>query len=199
MPDPYSNGGWDSILPHEWWRKLWKLEIQSKLAIFVWRVCYNCLPTMNALRKRNITVLNVCPICKCKTEFVEHALFSCHRSTKIQTTIFQSVWRDSFKRHTCLDIWLESCDYLIEDQLTRVCLVTWAILNDRDKTNPRQLIPLIESIYEWIVDYESKISSQHLNSGVAILAKSLPVNCLGKDATIIHVDATCKVGYNCVG
>lgn len=40
-----------------WWPCLWKIKIPAKIAIFVWRSCYECLPTRVSLRKRKLDVL----------------------------------------------------------------------------------------------------------------------------------------------
>ncbi|KAK3182761.1 hypothetical protein Dsin_030047 [Dipteronia sinensis] len=64
-----SNGG-DS-----WWKKIWSIEVPSKVRIFLWRACKDYIPTMVNLAKQGIDVNGVCHICGKDFETTLHALW----------------------------------------------------------------------------------------------------------------------------
>ncbi|TXG50764.1 hypothetical protein EZV62_023288 [Acer yangbiense] len=58
-----------------WWKKLWSLELPSKIRIFYWKACKEILPTMLLLYKRGMVVSDLCPFCGDEPESVDHALW----------------------------------------------------------------------------------------------------------------------------
>ncbi|KAK3210788.1 hypothetical protein Dsin_015494 [Dipteronia sinensis] len=60
-----------------WWKSLWKLQIPSKIKVFVWKACHNMLPSFEVLARRKILVDRRCPMCKSKSESIIHGLWSC--------------------------------------------------------------------------------------------------------------------------
>jgi len=57
------------------WKKLWKLQVSSKVKHCIWRECTNSLPTQKSLRSRHIEVDLICNICNQETETVVHAMW----------------------------------------------------------------------------------------------------------------------------
>ena len=45
------------------WRKIWNLEVRSKVKNFLWRVTMNVLPTNDNLIRRTIEVMSICSLC----------------------------------------------------------------------------------------------------------------------------------------
>ncbi|KAL5737670.1 hypothetical protein ACOSP7_030431 [Xanthoceras sorbifolium] len=70
-----------SRAPSPWWKKLWALQLPSKIKIFCWRACREALPTRDSLLKRGIGVSNLCPLCARVPESVDHALWGCKVSS----------------------------------------------------------------------------------------------------------------------
>ena len=59
------------------WKRLWHLNLPTKVKIFAWRACINGLPTMDAICIRGISNNRVCPICKKDPKCINHAFLSC--------------------------------------------------------------------------------------------------------------------------
>ncbi|KAL5809464.1 hypothetical protein ACOSQ3_030155 [Xanthoceras sorbifolium] len=68
-----------SLGPDGWWKKLWLLQIPSKIKIFAWRAFKDILPTLAVLFKRDITGTACCSYCTDAVENVDHVLWSCVR------------------------------------------------------------------------------------------------------------------------
>ncbi|KAI8546705.1 hypothetical protein RHMOL_Rhmol07G0140800 [Rhododendron molle] len=64
-------------LAKEVWKVLWKMKVPNKNKNFWWRVCRNILATKKNLFKRRCAQDNLCPICDCEVESIDHMLFMC--------------------------------------------------------------------------------------------------------------------------
>ena len=74
------------------WSKLWKLDVPSKVKIFLWRLAQQSIPTADVLHHRNMSTVDSCGLCGA-TDSWQHSLLHCH--------VACSVWalkrRRSFK------------------------------------------------------------------------------------------------------
>ena len=59
------------------WKKVWGLEVPSKVKNFVWRACREALPTRKNLQRRKIVPSGICDLCKAEEEDCSHSLFFC--------------------------------------------------------------------------------------------------------------------------
>ena len=59
------------------WKKVWHLNILSKIKIFAWRACVDALPTMVNLKKRGIGEIDLCPCCGREMESIFHSIIRC--------------------------------------------------------------------------------------------------------------------------
>uniref|UniRef100_A0A803Q1S7 Reverse transcriptase domain-containing protein n=1 Tax=Cannabis sativa TaxID=3483 RepID=A0A803Q1S7_CANSA len=73
----------DSKSSNDWWKKLWALPLPPKLKHFLWRVCYDILPTSRNLFNRKTLHSPHCSRCHYHDETLEHALFRCPASQKL--------------------------------------------------------------------------------------------------------------------
>ena len=74
------------LLDSFFYRLVWKLFIPKTIAVFIWRLSLNRLPTLDNLRKRNIMMQNLaftCHFCQQQEKFVEHTLFTCNFASNI--------------------------------------------------------------------------------------------------------------------
>ncbi|OMO95972.1 reverse transcriptase [Corchorus olitorius] len=70
------------------WRKIWKLNVATKLQNFLWRACRNIIPTKENLVKRHCSYDPVCVRCNEDVESLEHILFFC--------PFAQAAWKASY-------------------------------------------------------------------------------------------------------
>ncbi|KAH9665893.1 putative reverse transcriptase/RNA-dependent DNA polymerase [Citrus sinensis] len=59
------------------WRRLWKLEVPSKVKNFLWRAATNVLPTYDNLLRRRVQVLPLYVVCNTCNESIIHILVDC--------------------------------------------------------------------------------------------------------------------------
>ncbi|KAF7842396.1 reverse transcriptase [Senna tora] len=59
------------------WTDIWRINICHKVKHFLWRICWNSIPTKENLFNRKCSPSPACPICKVEVETVEHLLFFC--------------------------------------------------------------------------------------------------------------------------
>lgn len=93
--------GWEVAMAlreetQKYFRKLWRLNIQSKIKIFIWKAIHAILPSHLHLVLRDITTNNLCPHC---TEFPEQCvvkLFSVAASVTLEGSFV----------HGCLELGL---------------------------------------------------------------------------------------------
>ena len=65
------------------WKKVWHLNIPSKIKTFAWRACVDALPTMMNLKKRSIGVTENCPCCGRKVESIFHSIIRCEVAKRV--------------------------------------------------------------------------------------------------------------------
>lgn len=59
------------------WSRLWKVQVPSKVRIFVWRLAHTSLPTGTTRHKRKMATSLVCSICSAAEDTWRHSLISC--------------------------------------------------------------------------------------------------------------------------
>jgi hypothetical protein len=62
------------------WKNVWKLQIPSKVKIFIRRALHGILPLKGILANRHIGNVGSCPICGLGAEDVIHLLFTCTKA-----------------------------------------------------------------------------------------------------------------------
>lgn len=60
-----------------WWTRVWKLNLPSKVKVFILRVFHGILPCFSALARWGVNYQHSCPICLACAETVEHHLWFC--------------------------------------------------------------------------------------------------------------------------
>lgn len=74
------------------WRKLWRIQVQSKVKIFLWRLHYNFLLVAVNLRKRGCEVTNNFYFCHFPDETSTHVLLYCWWARAIWNALGFSYW-----------------------------------------------------------------------------------------------------------
>ncbi|KAL5798070.1 hypothetical protein ACOSQ2_002890 [Xanthoceras sorbifolium] len=136
-----------SRAPSPWWKKLWTLQIPSKIKIFYWRACREALPTRGCLFKRGIGDSNLCPFCSRVPESVDHALWGCKAS--------RSYWKEcpffselnSLRSVDFFDrfVWVFSCCSL--KQVLCFVVGSWFAWSDRNLRIHNVLPPPVSDLW----------------------------------------------------
>ncbi|GMP82024.1 hypothetical protein CsSME_00036510 [Camellia sinensis var. sinensis] len=84
------------LLPPNFWKHIWTLQVPQKIRHFWWRFCKNLLATKVNLSKCRCAASNMCSVCLKEEESVEHLLFDCGWT--------KAVWFGSMLKWTKLKI-----------------------------------------------------------------------------------------------
>jgi hypothetical protein len=69
------------------WKTLWKLQIPSKIKIFIWRALHVIIPLKCVMANRHIGNSSECSICKQGPEDIQHLLFMCPTAQDLWTQL----------------------------------------------------------------------------------------------------------------
>ena len=72
------------------WKKLWKLQLNDRLKLFLWKIAWDIIPTKSRLNHfLNLSPSDLlCPFCKFEVDFVSHIFFRCFFSRVAWKTFF---------------------------------------------------------------------------------------------------------------
>jgi hypothetical protein len=65
------------------WKAVWRLKIQSKIKIFLWRALHGILPLKSILANRHVGNSGQCPVCSQAPEDVMHLIFQCDTAKQL--------------------------------------------------------------------------------------------------------------------
>ncbi|KAF7830887.1 ribonuclease H [Senna tora] len=65
------------ITDEEGEESIWKLPVLSRFKVFLWRMCLDILPTVEALERRGMLIEDKCPWCNIENETGYHVLVEC--------------------------------------------------------------------------------------------------------------------------
>ncbi|GMN49620.1 hypothetical protein TIFTF001_018782 [Ficus carica] len=73
----------------KWWKRLWKLNVPSKVKILIWHVYHNALPVRDLYAKRwvNCPCPRSCPCCREEVEDVSHIFLRCAAALECKATL----------------------------------------------------------------------------------------------------------------
>ena len=132
------------------------MEVPSKIRIFLWRLAHHSLPTTDVLKRRNMSVQNICPLCGCLDSW-RHALVSCTMSRCIWAlSDDELVSRMTANEEPNARLWLfQLSDEMDHDSFTRMAVTLWSVWYVRRKAvyesifqSPQQTIYFVENFIE---------------------------------------------------
>ncbi|KAK0603914.1 hypothetical protein LWI29_010068 [Acer saccharum] len=111
----------------DWWKKMWKIEIPLKIKIFIWKACFDWIPTRGNLGRRGINCDETYQICGKSRESTLHALWECSKlkyarvwwlpSGKFYKTYFNSVF----------DLLGFYSKLLTKGEIELFCIIIWKV------------------------------------------------------------------------
>uniref|UniRef100_A0A803PCK9 Reverse transcriptase domain-containing protein n=1 Tax=Cannabis sativa TaxID=3483 RepID=A0A803PCK9_CANSA len=72
-----SSGNWLHFDDDSYWKRLWKIDVPSKVLHFLWKACSGSLPTKVQLSTKHVNVDLICPLCNVFYETIFHVLVGC--------------------------------------------------------------------------------------------------------------------------
>ena len=76
------------LFPPFFWKSIWKLNLNDRLKLFLWKIAWNILPTMERLGQLFPISDTHCPLCKVADDSLSHLFFECFFA--------RVVWHHSF-------------------------------------------------------------------------------------------------------
>ncbi|KAA3460897.1 reverse transcriptase [Gossypium australe] len=141
----------------DFYSKLWRIDIPTKIKIFIWKTSWNYLATWVNMTHRRLTSSSLCPRCANGEETVNHLFRNCPVSV--------IVWRDLSDTISVLLPYTEFVEWLTKvmallslNQCRKFCVALWAIWGDRnfrihDKTN-RSSQEIVSFIHSYIKELD---------------------------------------------
>ncbi|KAA3488532.1 non-ltr retroelement reverse transcriptase [Gossypium australe] len=121
------------------YNKLWRIDIPTKIKIFIWKISWNFLATRVNLALRKITFSRLCPRCAAGEESMNHLFRDCPVSVAIWSDLSNSI--SITNPQTEFIQWLTmGMATLSLNKCRFLCVTLWAIWGDRnsrihEKTN----------------------------------------------------------------
>jgi hypothetical protein len=169
------------------WKMLWKIDVPSKIKIFIWRALHGILPLKCILANRHIGISSECPICGQGPEDIRHLLFSCPMAQELWHTFgLHEIIADSalldYSGSSILENLLRSNsgnlqgfdDVGLLEVIVITCWYRWWLR--RRSTNNESVPPMFRckmSILS-IAANSKKASAKSLDSGAATWERPLP-------------------------
>ncbi|KAK9190098.1 hypothetical protein WN943_018699 [Citrus x changshan-huyou] len=136
------------------WRKLWRLNVPSKIKNFIWRAAKNVLPTAVNLLSRRVDIISTCAVCNANEETIMHAL--------IESSFARTCWFSSpvgfVGSCTSFLIWLEHIFARCStDDCNIAMMICWRIWIHRNDKIWNQKIGFVQQVlnsagqllYQW--------------------------------------------------
>ena len=111
----------------EFWKKVWNLEVPSKIKNFVWRASKDALPVKKNQFRRKISQDGQCDICKAGDEDVLHALFFCSEVQTMWGTDPQWKWVLEMKDSNIQEVFKKA--FSEKNDVEFMAYIGWAIWN----------------------------------------------------------------------
>ena len=122
------SAGSNSARDGKLWQKMWKVQVPSKLRVFLWRLSHQSLPTGDVRHHRQMAESSACSICG-EADNWQHSLISC--------TVARCVWAlsdEAVLEHMCrteepsAKNWLFSMmETLSAGEFAKMAVTLWAI------------------------------------------------------------------------
>ena len=94
-------------MPLQLWNYLWKLNLNDRLRLFLWKIAWNILPTKEQQGQiLQLNAISLCPLCKVVDDSLHHLFFKCIFARVIWHLSFWPFDSSKFKFSSMLD-WIK--------------------------------------------------------------------------------------------
>ncbi|KAA3465749.1 reverse transcriptase [Gossypium australe] len=141
----------------DFYRRLWQIEIPSKMKIFIWKISWNYIASKVNMYNRRLVNNILCPRCGGDDEMLNHLFRECPVSAEIWRML-PEVNLTGFTNNEFSD-WLTMVVASLSLEKSRTfCIALWSIWGDRnsrihEKSN-RSSREIVRFIYSYIQDLE---------------------------------------------
>lgn len=147
------------------WRKLWRLNVPTKVHMFLWQACSNVLPTRENLHKRKVQVDPHCAICCQQPESVGHLLWECPLARNVWALCRGGIQKCTNSNCDFFLLFQALVEKLLVGELERRVVTTWAVWNVRNKYYFKKTQTHLEGILSealgFLQEYQMLMAAQH--------------------------------------
>ncbi|KAK0589487.1 hypothetical protein LWI29_014986 [Acer saccharum] len=111
----------------KWWTRLWKMKIPQKVKIFIWKGCFDWIPTFYNLRRQRVQVWDICPWCNKRNETTVHALWECKVFKQARSDWLPNTVTLRVKYQSLFDLMLDCSFSMSDEELEFFCVVIWRV------------------------------------------------------------------------
>ena len=115
------------------WRKMWSLQLPSKITTFMWRVCRNCLPTAVNLASKRVQIDTKCSWCLVRNEDDTHVLFDCSFARTVWTTLGVQEMLHINHEQSAVEIIYQLFNICTKENLALVAMICWNLWYRQNK------------------------------------------------------------------
>jgi hypothetical protein len=160
------------------WKKIWRLSCPPKIKQFVWRLANNSLALKMNIKRRNIELDTVCPVCRCFDEDGAHCFLKCklarHCWNAAQLGGVCCLLLNSHSSEEFIRMILE----LQTDQCLWSVILLWKLWDARNKANAGESIPTCTEVvcaaYSVFRDFAGEVVQPN-RANVQIYSQKPPV------------------------
>uniref|UniRef100_A0A803NSG7 Uncharacterized protein n=1 Tax=Cannabis sativa TaxID=3483 RepID=A0A803NSG7_CANSA len=156
-----------SSLSTQLWKHFWKLNIPSKVRIFLWKAVQECLPVAAILQQRHIAASAICSLCRSNNESIVHALFLCKRAKKVWRGSSFLLDRIIHESSTFKDIFFKASETWPQQELEQFACILWSIWTERNKeyhgTKPKPHEVLLVSALSYLGEFQASRQASPTN------------------------------------
>ena len=105
----------------------------SKVRMFLWRACLNCLPTRDKLHQRRMNVDTRCELCLQQTVTVHHIIWECPFAQNVWALFSGRTQKCSNVANDFFLLFRQMRNKLSQQELEKWAVTAWAIWAARNK------------------------------------------------------------------
>ena len=152
------------------WNHIWSLQVPAKVRSLLWRASTSSLPTLLALRSKNVDVSVMCPVCNGSPEDILHALVKCSHA--------RSVWCQSSLRDLSGSVdsfggwWQQVMKRQRSQGACMSGMIVWSIWNNRNdlvwngSRKPNALVIIIA--HDSLIHWQLACANHHTCSQISV-------------------------------
>ncbi|KAA3466275.1 Ribonuclease H-like superfamily protein [Gossypium australe] len=134
------------------YKKLWSLNLPSKIKITTWKISWNYLPTRVNMHHRRLSTILLCPRCGAGAEDINHLFRECPVSLEIwkQLDLLEVLKNSDMMFKEWLAWAFEECSFR---QCRLFCCSLWAIWDERNRGVHERVWRSVEETVKFIRNY----------------------------------------------
>ncbi|KAK9995685.1 hypothetical protein SO802_020371 [Lithocarpus litseifolius] len=137
------------------WKKLLSLNMPPKVRTFMWRACYNVLPTKSNLAQRKVQIDSKCSFCGKQDETIQHILWEFPFARNVWALVRGKLQKSNFVTEEFFMLARHMVHRLGRNDLEPWAITSWSLWNTRNRfqfkhvrTHPCEILQQAESLLE---------------------------------------------------